>query len=378
MRKNTFYLFTGIIISLLVCLFYQKVSRNTDSQKIFWDVGEEIHELTNILEKYHPAPSSVAREDAILEGFVESYGNVYTEYISPRELVSFQTMIQGDFEGIGAYIEENPNGVYISDVLPDSPAQKWGLLPGDMIQFVDGISMYGKKSEEAITYIRGPAGTPVVLDLFSTLLSSKRKVTLVRQKLELPIITEKLHDNILHIHLLSFNEHSKKLLLEILDTYSWKYGHILLDLRNNGGWLLQSAVDVWSIFIEKDKIIATVVGKNTFAHISHGQNISKYPLSILVNGQTASAAEILAAALKFHLKAPVYWTQTFWKGSVQELYPLNNGGQLKVTTAHWITAAGEKLDQIGLTPDVVVLPTIADISSWKDGQIEKVLELMRK
>lgn len=333
-------------------------------------------EITKIIEQYHPAPSAEARQDALIHAYVQSYGDKYTQYFSPNEVISFQTMIDGDFEGIGAYVEWDTNGIYISGVLPGSPAQESGLLPGDIIQSVDGETMHAKTAEDAVRKIRWPAGTPVVLEIFSTVLGAKKSVTILRKKLEIPIISDELKGNILVIHLFSFNDHSRDDVQNVLQKYSGKYKSVILDLRNNGGGTLQSAVDVGSLFLKKDVVIATVDGQNPETYISHGNNNFTFPLFVLVNGQTASAAEILASALHFHLKAPLLGTQTYGKWSVQQIFSLTNGGEIKVTIAHWHTADNILLDGVGLAPTVTILPTLEDMTSGKDGQLESATKLV--
>jgi len=138
-------------------------------------------------------------------------------------------------------------------------------------------------------------------------------VTLIRQELEIPIIADELVGNILHIQLLSFNDHSGDDVSKVLLKHAGKYSAILLDLRNNGGGTLQAAVDVGSLFLDSGKVVATVEGKTKEQHISYGTMDVKTPLFVLVNGQTASAAEILASALHTHLKSPVLGSQTYGK-----------------------------------------------------------------
>ena len=145
----------------------------------------------------------------------------------------------------------------------------------------------------------------MILDIFSSILVTKKQVTLIRQELEIPIITDEIIGNVLHIELLSFNDHSGEDVLEVLKKHQGKYSAILFDLRNNGGGTLQAAVDVGSLFLQAGKVVASVEGKTKEQHISYGVDDIKTPLFILVNGQTASAAEILASALHTHLKAPV-------------------------------------------------------------------------
>lgn len=144
-------------------------------------------------------------------------------------------------------------------------------------------------------------------------MGTKKQVTLIRRHLEIPIIQDSLHGDTLVIQLFSFNDHSRDDVQAVLDKNVGKYKKILLDLRNNGGGTLQSAVDVGSLFLSPGKLIATVDGQDKNVYVSHGTQDLKTPLFLLVNGQTASAAEILASALHFHLQAPVYGSQTYGK-----------------------------------------------------------------
>jgi carboxyl-terminal processing protease len=377
MQKNILLFLTGVILTFFGFYFVQNTIQTPHTSSFWWDAGVVISEMKELLDTYKQTPSEKKLVDSMLHAYVDAHGDQFTQYFSPDELVSFQTMIEGDFEGIWAYVEESPHGIYISGVLPGSPAQKSGLLPGDIIHAVDNESMHGKTADQAVQKIRWPAGSVVVLDIFSSILTTKKQVTLLRQKLEIPIISDALLGDILSIELLSFNDYSGKDVADALKKHAGKYGAILLDLRNNGGWTLQSAVDVGSLFLSEGKLIATVEGKTTEKHISYGQNDLKIPLFILVNGQTASAAEILASALHTHLNAPILGSQTYGKWSVQELFPLKNGGQLKITTAHWRTAGGDLLDGVGITPNTVLLPTAEDITQGKDIQKEKALEIIK-
>ncbi len=173
--------------------------------------------------------------------------------------------------------------------------------------------MHAKTADEAVKKIRGPAGTTVVLGVFSSILGTKKQVTLFRRHLEIPIISDEVKNGILIIHLLSFNDHSRDDVEAALEKNAGKYRAILLDLRNNGGGTLQSSVDVGSLFISSGKVIATVDGEDAASYVSHGEKDMTTPLYILVNGQTASAAEILASALHVHLKAPLIGSQTYGK-----------------------------------------------------------------
>lgn len=378
MRKTHSFFLTSILLLLVLFLFVQNSDKNQGESFLTSENLTILSEAKKLLDKNLPIPTKKEVSDSLIHGFVDSYGDQFSEYFSPEELVSFQTMIDGDFEGIGAYVEDSPSGVYISGVLPDSPAQKGGLLPGDIIQSVDSDSMYGKTANQAVQKIRWPAGSPVVLEIFSSILSTRKQVTLLRQKLEIPIITDELIGDTLFIELFSFNDYSWQDVAKVLQKYAGKYTSLLLDLRNNGGGTLQAAVDVGSLFLGRDRLIATVEGKETTSYTSKGTEDIKTPIYILVNGQTASAAEILASALHTHLWAPIFGSQTYGKWSVQELFPLSNGWQIKITIAHWKTSSGELLDGVGIKPDTIILPSPRDITEGRDIQREKALEMIKK
>ncbi len=240
-------------------------------------------EISAITSQYFPKRDEQGTQEALLKTFVSDLGDPYTTYISPKEALSFQTMIQGDFEGIGAYIENSPNGIYIAGTLPGSPAQKSGLLPGDIIQSINGKTTFNMTADGAVLLIRGPAGSPVVLNIFSTILSTKKEVTLIRQKLELPIVSDELIGNVLFIHLFSFNDYSGRDVEKTLQKYKGKYKTILLDLRDNGGGTLDAAVDVSSLFFSAPKIVSTIDGKEPKEYLSKGKTDVDIPVYILVN-----------------------------------------------------------------------------------------------
>lgn len=378
MRKTSSFFLTSIILLLAAYLFVQNFVKTPSSFFLTRENQDTLAEVKKLLDRNLPPPWKQEVSESFIHAYVAAYGDQFTEYFSQEESVSFQTMIDGDFEWIGAYVEDSPGGVYISGVLPASPAQKWGLLPWDIIQTINGESVFGKTAQQAVQKIRWPAGTPVVLEIFSSILSTKKQVTLLRQKLEIPIITDELLGDILFIRLFSFNDYSWQDVAKVLQKYRGKYEKILLDLRDNGGGTLNAAVDVWSLFLAKDRLIASVEGKITMTNVSRGIVDTTTPLYLLVNGQTASAAEILASALRTHLKAPILGSQTYGKWSVQELFPLKNGGQLKITTAHWKTAAGQRLDKVWILPDIEILPTPRDITEGRDIQREKAIEIIKK
>ena len=284
MTKKIFSFLSGILLTSIFFLSYEWYVKNTQEDLLSKSFFQNITEISSIVSNYKKDLDVSKTQEDLLRAFTASYGDPYTSYISKEESVMFNTMIGGDFEGIGAYIEESPTtGVFVQGTLPGSPAQKSGLLPGDVIQSIDGKSTFNMTADEAVLLIRGPAGTPVVLDIFSTALSTKKQVTLIRKKLELPIVTDDLQGDILVIHLFSFNDYSGRDVQKVLEKYQGKYKKILLDLRDNGGGTLDAAVDVASLFLSEGKIVSTIDGEEPKKYLSYGKKDVDTPVYILVN-----------------------------------------------------------------------------------------------
>jgi carboxyl-terminal processing protease len=297
-----------------------------------------------------------------LDSAVKSLNDQFSNYFSPRDYDSFQEATQGHFEGVGMTVEEVPRGLRVISVYEGSPAGRGGLEPGDVITEVDGRSIAGDSSEESTARIKGEAGTPVTLTVVSG--KRERKVTLRREQVDIPVVEARMRRagaaKVAHVRLAGFTsgahgevgEAVRKLLREGAKG-------VVLDLRDNGGGLLNEAVLVSSIFIAKGKIVSTR-GRSRPPQVyeaTGGAIPDDVPVVVLVNRQSASASEIVTGALQDRDRATVVGTRTFGKGVFQEIERLSNGGALDITVGEYFLPSGRNIGGgvdkgAGIAPDV--------------------------
>lgn len=317
-----------------------------------------------------------------ISGAVHAAGDEYTQFFDPKALSDFKTDLAGSFSGIGAEIGLKNNAIVIIAPLDDTPAKKAGILAQDYIIAIDGQSTADMSVDDAVSKIRGPEGTKVKLTLLREGQEGTFDVEITRQKIELKSVKWSYKDiNGKKVAILSIskfgNDTEDLLQFAISDINKNNPSAIIVDLRDNPGGFLDTAVNVASLWLEKDKLIVKEAHSDTdvISYTSDGSNqLGKYKTIVLLNGGSASAAEILAGALKDNNKAILLGERSFGKGSVQELVPFGKDMAIKVTIAKWITPNGTHLDHDGLTPDIEVPLTLDDIKAGKDTQLERALQ----
>ena len=298
-------------------------------------------------------------EDASLKGVVESLGDPFSTYVTPQEAKEFNASLEGEFEGVGMNVEEDRRGLKVVQVFEKTPAERGGVKSGDFILAVNGRSIAGVSSDVATARIRGPAGTPVELRVFTPGEDAPRTVKLKRARIEAPVargrVVERDGRKIAVAELYGFTPGAHGILRqEIQKALRRAAEGIVLDLRGNPGGRLSEAVLVSSIFIE-DGTIVSVRGRerDERTHEADGDAIDEdIPVVVLVNGGSASASEIVAGALRDTDRGTVMGTRTFGKGLVQELIPLSNGGVLDLTVANYYLPGGETISTRGIKPEV--------------------------
>jgi len=318
-----------------------------------------------------------------LEGMVASLADPYSVFMTPTDATQFQQDLQGNFEGIGAEIAVKNNQLVIVSPLEDSPAMKAGLRPKDWILKINGTSTDGMSSSEAVSLIRGPAGTKVTLTIYREGFAAPQDFTITRAAINVKSVSgEYLAGGIIaHIKVRQFNNDTMSLfdsaISNILSKPSVK--GVILDLRGNPGGYLDSAVQMageWDgqavVVSEKDRN-----GITTDHQAMEAPRLAGYKTVILVDGGSASASEIVAGALKDWGKATIVGMKTFGKGSVQDLTQLADGSQIKLTIAKWFTPKGTSIDEQGIEPDVKVDLTLEDYNNDRDPQLDKAVELLR-
>ncbi len=319
-------------------------------------------------------------------GLAGALGDPYTAFFPPKETEIFKSEISGNFDGVGMEIGITDEVLTVVAPLEGSPAKKAGILAGDKILEIDGVTTTGLRVDEAVSKIRGRRGTVVALTILRTSEGIPRKLSITRAVIDLPIVkTEEISDdrgNVFIIRLYAFSETSPGLFRDALQRFvNTGDNKLIIDLRSNPGGYLEAAVDMASWFLPEGKpVVREYFGKSKpeLVHRSKGYDIfnDNLKLVILVDGGSASASEILAGALREHDKAVLVGTKTFGKGSVQELVEIGGGTSLKVTVARWLTPLGESISQKGLEPDYKVNVTEEDIKNKFDAAQFKALELI--
>ena len=316
-----------------------------------------------------------------IDGMVNTAGDPYTVFLKPKESEEFKEQIRGAFSGIGIEIGLRKNILTIIAPIKDTPAARAGLLAGDKILKVDDKSTEGMKLDEAVSLIRGPKGSKVMLTITHDGLDKTKEVIITRDTIKIPAVDWKLLDeDVAYIEIFTFNNNVdsefKKTAQEIADSKAKK---IILDLRNNPGGLLDSAVNIAGYFLDTDKIVTLEKfgdgRENQFRTQPNGQ-LKNYPVIVLINKGSASASEILAGALKDNRGVLIVGETSFGKGSVQEVLELPKKASLKVTIAKWFTPNGVSINENGIKPDIEVKRTEEDINADKDPQLEKARELI--
>ena len=326
-------------------------------------------------------------KDGAIKGYVEGLGDKYTEYISKDEMKKFTENINGSFMGIGIYMiaDESSGKIIVHHPISDSPAYKAGIKAGDVIVSVDGVE-YGYDELNTIAdHIKGEAGTKVKLVIERD--GKNIDFEIERAKIETnPITSKMLEKDIGYLNLPSFDKDVSKKLKEKIDDLTAKGAKsLILDLRNNGGGMVDECEEITDLFLDKDKTIMTTKDKKGNVQKSVTKNKKTYdlPLVILVNENTASASEILTGALKDNNRTKVIGTKTYGKGVIQSVFNLSDGSGLKITTAEYFTPNGIEINKKGITPDIEVkLPdtvkSVYAVEEKDDTQLKKAIEELSK
>jgi carboxyl-terminal processing protease len=316
--------------------------------------GDVYEEAIDTIERdYYREVDRDALLNRSLDEAVRSLDDRFSNYFAPRDYQDFQEATEGRFEGVGMSVEEIERGLRVITVYENSPAARGGVKPGDVITEVDGRPIAGQSSDESTTRIKGPAGTPVRLTVVTD--GKRRELTLRRAEVQIPVVDSALRRGVAYVRLASFTSGAhgavEEAVKELLDKGA---EGVVLDLRDNGGGLLNEAVLVSSIFIPDGKIVTTKGrARPTRVYEATGGAIdADVPVAVLVNERSASASEIVTGALQDRDRATVVGTKTFGKGVFQEIEPLSNGGALDITVGEYFLPSGRNLGGNGVAPDV--------------------------
>ncbi len=336
----------------------------------------------NLRQKYDGQLDRETLMTGMKEGLISASGDQYTEYFTPKEAKEFNEGLSGSFTGIGAELGKDAQGnIQIISPIAGFPAEKAGLKPKDVIAEINDKSTSGMSISDAVNDIRGEANTDVKLRIIRNS-SEDLSFTITRAEITIASVKYSVKDgNIGYIQISRFSDDTVSLAKKAAqDLKSQGVKAVVLDLRSDPGGLLDAAVSVSSLWLDKG---ATVLqekrdDKLVKTYTASGENILKgIPTIVLINEGSASASEIVAGALKDNGVAKLYGQKSYGKGSVQQLIDLDDGGVLKVTIARWFTPAGVNINKEGIKPDVEVTLTDDDAKNIRDPQLDKAVSDLR-
>ncbi len=382
-----FVFYSGITIGLqysgnnLVTMASEHPKISSEDFSLFW-------KALSVLESRHPNALDVTSEELVwnsIVGLTASFNDPYTTFFKPEESAAFEESLSGEFSGIGMEVGIRDGFITVIAPLRNSPAEKAGLLSGDIITKINDLDALEMSLDSAVKNIRGPQGTEVFLTIAREGEGDFLEKIIVRDVIEIPSLeTEILEGREFLIRIDSFIDgvetKFEAALKEFKESESEK---LILDLRNNPGGFLSSAINISSWFVPQGSpILIESFGPNSdredVVYRSKGftfETPENFSMVVLVNGGSASASEIVAGALREYDIATLVGTKTFGKGSVQEYVPLDKKTSLKVTVANWLTPNRESFSNVGLEPDIIVEQ---DRSAQEDVQLLKALEILNQ
>lgn len=357
---------------------------NTSFEGLEYTLSQFRTELEN---KYIGEINDEKLIDGALKGYVNALGDPYTTYYTKEEMKEIMEETNGNFVGIGIYMTENikENVIMVIKPIENSPAEKAGILPGDIITKINDVEYTGDKLEEASNKIRGEEGTKVKLEIYRN--GETKEFEITRKKVVISHITTKvLEDNIGYIAISDFDG-------DCANEFKTKYKELekkgitklIIDIRNNGGGIVDKSLEIANTMIEKGSTLLITKDKKNNEDITKATEnpIINMPVVVLTNEYSASASEILAGALKDNNKATLVGTKTYGKGIIQELNKLSDGSGLKVTVSEYYTPNHTAINKIGITPDVEVelsdeAKKQLNLEEKDDNQLQKAIEILKK
>lgn len=359
--KKKLLIITAVVAGVLAAALAVGVvsSQIVNAQGTYEDLRTFVDVLNVIKKNYVDEVKTKDLVNGAIKGMLSSL-DPHSGYMSPEAFKEFQVETKGEFGGLGIQISMKDGILTVIAPIEDTPAYKAGIKAGDKIVKIDGESTKNMSIQDAVSKMRGPKGKPVTLNIFRDGWTEPKDIAIVRDIIKIKSVKAKmLKDDIGYIKLTQFQEMTSEDLAKALKDLKEKgMKSIILDLRNDPGGLLNSAVDVAGQFLPAKKLVVYIKGRSgdKVEYFTEGDEPSyaDLPMVVLVNQGSASASEIVAGALKDWNRAVIVGVQTFGKGSVQTLIPLSDGSGLRLTTAKYYTPSGVSIQNIGITPDIVV------------------------
>ena len=384
---------TALVTALITSVVVYNYAINGNSIKVTssseaTDLEKSISKFKKIIDEYYLGDVDEEKlKEGALKGYIEAIGDEYTEYYTKEEMDSFEEDTLGNFTGIGIYMVKDTENNVIKVLTPieGTPAYNAGIQPGDIISKVDGVEYTGEQMTEAANKIKGEVGTIVKLGIIRG--TESLELEIKRENIKINHVESKtLDNNIGYLKLSTFDE-------GCADEFKQKYDELnanknikalVVDLRNNGGGLVEEALNIADYFTDKDSKLLITVDKKEKEEIRKAKQ-SKYinvPVVVLINENTASASEILAGALRDNGIAKIVGTKSYGKGVIQEVLTLQDGTGIKITTNEYFTPNKTKINKVGIEPDETVnLPetvkNVLTVEEKDDTQLQKAEEILK-
>lgn len=367
-------LVTGIVVSLSTGLIvynnYDKISKSKSD-----DTSSEIKEFTesynHIINSYIDKVDKSKLIDAAISGMYNFLNDEYSIYMDNDMTESLNEQLEGTYDGIGIEMTMNNKGViYVTQVFKNTPAEKAGLKPDDILVALDGESLEGKTTAEVASVIK--KGTKSEFKLTYKRDNIEKTVTVNKKHIYINSVKSEIFDNIGYINISTFSATTEEQVKKELDNFDKNISNLIIDLRNNTGGYLNAAYDVSELFLKKGKVIYQLKDRNnkiTKFTAKSGEYRHFNNIIVIINGSTASASEILALALKESANAKIVGTKSYGKGTVQETSKLKSGSMVKYTTAYWLSPEGNSINKTGITPDYKI--------DGEKGQLKKAIEIAK-
>lgn len=361
---------TSLVVSvstgIIVYKNYYKIDK-TSSNKDY--LKELEYAYNNILNSYVEKVDEKELTNAAIKGMYNYLGDPYTSYLDKDSTDNLMDRLKGEYKGIGVEITTNESGTVVMTVFENSPAEEAGIMVGDIITKVKGVDVNGKTTSEVSNMIKSTNGN---VEIEVNRGGITKTLTLKVSTVSIKSVVKNKYDKTGYLRIETFSNTTYKQFKESLETLE-KDGieNLIVDVRNNGGGFLNSAVEIAELFVEKGKPIYGLQTKDKKEMYKDTTKEKRdYKVMVLINGGSASASEVLAAALKESYGATLLGTKSYGKGTVQDTSELESGGMIKYTTAYWLTPKGVTINEKGLTPDIEVT------GSFKDGMtLENDVEL---
>ena len=383
-------LITSLVTTIVIYNFViksGKIAIKSDDNSSLGGLEATLASFRSVLEeKYMGEIDDETLIEGAIKGYVSALGDPYTTYYTKEEMDELMEETTGNYVGIVIYmtLDLENNAIYVVKPMEGSPAEEAGIKAGDLITKVDGIEYSGEELDQASNAIKGKEGTKVKLEILSN--GQTREIEVERRKIIVSHIVEKKFDNIGYLLIEDFDggcadefeEKYKELEKQGID-------RLIIDLRNNGGGVVNEAVDIADMLLEKDKTILITKDKKGNEEVKKCDNEASItmPVVVLTNGYSASASEILVGALKDNERATIVGTKTYGKGVIQEVDRLNDGSGLKITIEEYYTPNRDKINKVGIKPDeeIELSSEIIEKGTYtdeEDNQLQKAIEIIKR